>query len=136
MPKKNKITKSSLPVSENVAGALSYLLGWLTGIIFYILGKDSKFIRFHAMQSIIFFVLINIVSFIISSFTFSSLMTSGFNNPIGYMAALGPTSIALTISSLINLITLVVWILCMYKAYKGEKFKLPFIGDLAEKYSS
>lgn len=106
--------KSSLGMDENLAGMLSYLLGFITGIIFFILEKESKFVKFHAMQSIILSVVLTILYGILS-----------FIPIIGWMLLL-----------ILPLITLILWIVLMLKAYKHEYFKLPFIGDLAEKYSN
>ncbi len=49
------MTKTSLGLEENIEGVLCYLLGFITGIAFYLLEKENKFVRFHAMQSIIVF---------------------------------------------------------------------------------
>jgi uncharacterized membrane protein len=103
--------KTSMNLEENVAGALCYVLGWLTGIIFYILEKDNKFVRFHAMQSIIVFLPLFIITLIFQWIPF-----------IGWI-----------ISGLIGLLMLVLWLVLMLKAYQGEKFKLPVVGDIAEK---
>lgn len=106
--------KSSFGMDENLAGMFSYLLGFITGIIFFILEKESKFVKFHAMQSIILSVVLTILYGILS-----------FIPIIGWMLLL-----------ILPLITLILWIVLMLKAYKYEYFKLPFIGDLAEKYSN
>jgi len=45
--------KTSLGLDENIEGALCYVLGWLTGIVFFVLEKDNRFVKFHAMQSIV-----------------------------------------------------------------------------------
>jgi len=107
-------------MQENVAGLLCYVVGWLTGLIFFLIDK-RPFVRFHAMQSIITFGALNV-------FTWGLIWSGWFGGFIGW-AFVG------LLSSLIWLLTLVCWILCMVKAYKGERFKLPVIGDLAENYS-
>ncbi|MCL5090542.1 MAG: hypothetical protein M1514_00885 [Patescibacteria group bacterium] len=56
--------KSTFGLDKNMAAAATYLLGWLTGIIFFIVEKDDKDIRFHALQSIMFFGLINILGMV------------------------------------------------------------------------
>ncbi|RLI80603.1 hypothetical protein DRP05_00185 [Archaeoglobales archaeon] len=104
------MAKSSTGLDENVAGALSYVLGIITGIVFFILEKESDFVKFHAMQSIIVFAVLWIVSFILS-----------------YIPLIG-----WSLSLLVNLIAFVVWIVCIFKAYQGEWFKLPVVGDIAE----
>ncbi|MFA5361742.1 MAG: DUF4870 domain-containing protein [Candidatus Omnitrophota bacterium] len=102
--------KSSLGMDANVAALLSYLLGFITGIIFYVLEKENKFVRFHAMQSIIVF---------------------GFLFVVGMVAFVVPF-IGPFISVLANLAGLVLWVILTIKAYQGEKFKLPVAGDIAE----
>jgi uncharacterized membrane protein len=101
------MVKISLDIEENVAGLLCYLLGWLTGIIFLILGKDSKFVSFHAMQSILTFLPLHILVWILPPF-------------FGW---------------LLILLSFILWIILMIKAYQGERLKLPVVGDIAEKYS-
>lgn len=104
-------TMTSLGIQENHEAVLAYLFGFVSGIILLILEKDSPFVKFHAIQSII-------VSGII--FILSTILT------ISIIGAL--------LVPFIGLAGLVIWILCMIKAYKGETYKLPVIGDLAEKY--
>lgn len=104
--------KTSIGMEANVAALLSYLLGWITGIIFYVIEKESKFVRFHAMQSIL---------------TFGGLFV------IGIVIAIMPVVNVLV--PLLWLAQLVLWIILMIKAYQGEKFKLPIVGDIAEKNS-
>jgi len=102
--------KSSTGLQPNVAALLSYLAGFITGIIFLVIEKDNKFVRFHAMQSIIIFGGLFILQFacIVSIFLI-------FLVPI------------------INLVSLILWIILMVKAYQGDRFKLPIVGDIAEK---
>ena len=104
--------KTSTGIQANVAGLLCYLAGFVTGIIFYLIEKDNKFVRFHAMQSCITFGAV----FVLQIF-FVAMPIFIFLLPI------------LSIGSLI------LWIVLMVKAYQGEKFKLPIIGDVAEKKS-
>jgi len=108
------MAKSSTGLEENVAALLSYVVGWITGLVFFLIEKDSKFVKFHAMQSIITFGGLMIVSIIL-----------GIIPVIGWV-----------VSWLLNILMIVLWIILMIKAYQGEKFKLPTIGDLAEKWSA
>lgn len=98
-------------LEQNVAGLLCYVLGWVTGIIFFVLEKDNKFVRFHAMQSIIVFGAITVVDIILRFIPF-----------IGWV-----------LSWLLSILALILWIVLMVKAYRGEKYKLPVAGNIAEK---
>jgi uncharacterized membrane protein len=102
--------KTSLGLDENVESIIAYAGIWVTGLIFLFIEKDNNHVRFHAMQSLITFF---------SLFIASSLI-------------LVIPVIGVIISSLITFVGTILWLLLMYKAYNGEVFKLPFIGDLAE----
>ncbi|HEX9421863.1 MAG TPA: DUF4870 domain-containing protein, partial [Pyrinomonadaceae bacterium] len=56
--------KSSTGLDENIAALLTYVLGWVSGLVFFLIEKDSKLVRFHAMQSILFSVLVGVVCFV------------------------------------------------------------------------
>ena len=113
-----QMAKSSTGVEENVAGLLCYVAGWVSGLVFFLIEKDSKFVKFHAMQSIITFVPLMIVWLVVRG--------------IFYLIPF----VGWVITSLVGVLFLVLWIVLMIKAYQGEKFKLPVIGDLAEKWSA
>lgn len=102
--------KTSSGLEQNVAGLLCYLFWFITGIVFLVIEKENRFVRFHAMQSILLFVSIFIASFILTIIPI-----------IGWL-----------ISLLFFPLTLVLWMFMMFKAYKGEWFKFPVIGDIAE----
>lgn len=91
---------------KNTAAALSYVLGWLTGIVFLLIEKDP-FVRFHAMQSII---------------TFGGLTILSLLPVIGWI-----------LSPLVMILGFVLWLLLIYKAYQGEEYKLPWVGEFAKK---
>lgn len=112
--------KTSLDMEENLEGALCYALTWVTGIIFLVLEKDNKFVRFHAMQSIVTFLPLTIIGWLLN------MVATPY---YGWGWGFSPFWI---ISWLIWLIVLGLWLLLMYKAYQGEKFKLPVVGDIAE----
>jgi uncharacterized membrane protein len=101
-------------ISDNVAGALCYFGAIVTGIIFLILApyNQSKFVRFHAFQSIFLFVAWLILWMVLG------IVSHGL---IFFLAPL------------IGLAGLVLWLYMMYTAFNYKKVKLPLIGDLAEK---
>lgn len=92
---------------KNTAAALSYVLGWLTGIVFLLIEKDP-FVRFHAMQSVVTFGILTIASFV----------------PI----------IGWILSPLIMIAGFVLWLVLIYKAYQGQEFELPVVGKMARKW--
>ena len=108
-------------MAENVAGLLCYLLGWITGLIFYLIDK-RPFVRFHAAQSIVVFGGLNILSYLLGMFFGVSIMAHGWTG-------LGAGVI---LFHLLHLASFILWILLMVKAYQGEKFRVPFAADLAE----
>lgn len=107
------MAKTATELDENIAGLLCYVLGWISGIVFVILEPKNKFVRFHAIQSIIVFGAATIVGAILRWIPF-----------IGF--ALG---------WIISVIAIILWIVLMVKAYQGTKYKLPVSGDLAQKWA-
>jgi len=106
--------KTSTGLQENVAGLLCYVLGWVSGLVFILLEAENKFVRFHAIQSIIVFGILSIIGIV-----------------FGWIPWFG-----WVISSLVGLLGFVLWIVLMVKAYQGVMYKLPVAGDLAEKWLS
>jgi len=112
-------------MSSNVAGLLTYILGFITGIIFLVIEpyKNDKFVRFHAFQSIFFNVAL--IVFWIAYSVVTSILG---------VVSLGILAVAMgLVALLIMLAILAYWIFLMYKAYNNELYKIPFIGDLAAK---
>ncbi len=107
------VKKTSSGLQENVASLLCYLFGWITGIIFLLIEKENKTVRFHAWQSI----------FLSGAYTILWII-------IGWIPILGGI-----IMGILGVIVFILWIILMYKAYKGEMLKLPVVGNLAEKYA-
>ena len=115
--------KTSIGMQANIAGLLSYILGWITGLIFFLIEKENKFVRFHAMQSMIIFGALFILQIVVWMFMMIlAMMRLGVLIPLFSL-----------IKGLVMLLSLVLWVVLMIKAYQGEKFKLPVIGDIAEK---
>jgi uncharacterized membrane protein len=108
-------------MDENVASALCYVCGWITGLIFFLIDKRPK-VRFHAAQSIVVFGALTVFYYafgIFLGFTFFSHGLAGFSFVWG-------------IFRLVELGFAVLWILLMVKAYQGEKFRVPIAADLAD----
>ena len=101
-------------LTQNVASALCYLVGFVTGIIFLLLApyNRNKTIRFHAFQSIFLHVGLILLYILLP------LLTHGF----GFV-----------LYPLLSILSVILWIYMMYTAYNNKKVKLPLVGDLAEK---
>ena len=112
------VAATSEGLAENLAGLLCYLAGWITGIVFLLIDK-RPWVRFQAAQSIAVFGGLTIVQIALS------VMSSTIGGLLGFglMSMLG---------LLVGLITFVLWILLMVKAYKHETFKVPIAAGIAE----
>jgi len=119
--------ETSIGLDENIEGALCYLLGWLTGIVFFVLEKDNRFVKFHAMQSIVVFFGLMILMWIIGAITTAMFIAAPYS-----AGAFGTTILISLISTLLWLGMFVLWLLLMYKAYSGEMYKVPVVGDWVE----
>lgn len=107
----------STGLQENVAGLLCYLLGWLTGIIFLLIDK-RPFVRFHAAQSIVVFGALTLIHWILSI----AFLGGGF---IGF-------GVWFLIVRLVDLVSLVLWIVLMVMAYQGKTYEVPIAAPIAK----
>lgn len=103
---------SSTGLEPNLAAALAYLAGFITGIVLLVVEKKSGYVRFHAMQSTVLFIAVLVLSIAVSAFPLVG--------PLLYAFILFPAVVIL-------------WLVMMFKAFNGERFKLPVVGDFAEK---
>lgn len=106
--------RSSTGLDANIAGALTYLFGFLSGIAFLVLEKDSTFVKFHAVQSTIVSI-----GWIVGQVVLAAIPLFGWLLLLPWWA-----------------FGVVLWVFLMYKAFQGERYKLPFVGDLAEQQVS
>lgn len=103
--------KSALGLSPSLTAALAYVLGFISGLIIFVLEKENRFVRFHAMQSILLSVSFFVLGII-----------------AGCIPVIGPA-----VSIIVSLASLVCWLIGIVKAAQGEYFKFPWVGDYAEK---
>ncbi len=110
-------------MATNVAGALAYLAGFITGLVFLLVDpyKDNSVIRFHAYQSIFF----NVAWF---GFWMVWMVVSAILTPLtaGLFAL-----IALPLILIISLLGFAYWLFLMYQAYQQKLYRIPFIGKYA-----
>ena len=115
--------KTTTGMQPNVAALLSYVLGFLTGLVFFLIEKENKFVRFHAIQSMIVFGAMFVLQIAVGMlFAMFAMMRLGFMMPAFSF-----------ITGLLYLASVILWVVLMVKAYQGEMFKLPIAGDIAEK---
>ena len=104
--------KTTIGLDANVAAALSYVVGWITGIAFLLMEPANKFVRFHAMQSTIVFLALSVFTIVLQIV-------------IPILGLLIVVFVVMPASAIL-------WLLLMFKAYQGERFKLPIAGDMAD----
>lgn len=104
---------TGIGMKARTAGWLSYLFGWVTGLIFFLLERENRFVRFHAVQSILFFGGLSIVQWLLSYLPFFS-----------------------AIGGALGVVMFIGWIILMVNAGKGRYYKLPILGDLAERLAN
>jgi len=125
--------KSSTGLDENVAAVLSYVFNWVSGLVFFLIEKESRLVRFHAMQSLILAIVffVGMIALYIVWFVLA-IITSQISGLLGTLVGLvvGLIIFVFFIAAVIG------WVLGMIKAYQGQYFKLPVIGNFAEKFSA
>jgi len=98
--------RSSTGLEENVAGFLCYLLWFVTGIVFLVVERESRFVKFHAKQSTITFLVLFVILLL-----------------IGWIPIIG---------AMVWILSLVLWLLLMIKALQGKRYSLPIVGKVVE----
>lgn len=125
--------KSSTGLDENIAALLSYILGLISGLVFFLIEKDSRLVKFHAAQSMVLsgvWIVVGIAIWILSIFNW--VVIGNISGLLSFLISIvvGLVAFALGIGGLIAVI------MCLIKAFQGQYFKLPVIGNIAEKFSA
>ena len=103
--------RTSIGLDANVAAALAYGLGWITGVALLLTERDNRFVRFHAMQSTIVFLALSVACIVLQSIPILGMLVAVF---------------------LVIPASAVLWLVLIYRAYRGDWFKLPIAGPMAE----
>jgi uncharacterized membrane protein len=108
-------------IDKRTGAFLSYLLGWITGLIFLFVGKNDPDVKYHAAQSLVFFgslTVLNIILGILGSLS-HALFLFGW------------------ITDLVGLFGFIMWIVCLYKAWSGggARFEIPLVGGFIRPYA-
>lgn len=120
MAETNQTGASGSGLDPNVAGLLCYVCGWVTGLIFLLIEKDNKQVKFHAWQSI--FLSLAVIVYFIGTFILSLIPFLGI--------------IFGLLNILVSLGIFAIYIVCAVKAFQGSRLSLPLISDLAEKQTN
>ncbi len=102
--------KTTLGIEKNLEALLCYLLFWVSGIVIFIIEKENRYVRFHAAQSMAAFVIL-----------FTLLLIFPVVPIIG-----------LLLYYLLRVLIFVLWLFLMYKAFNGEEYQLPYIGEFVK----
>ena len=118
-------------LSENAAATLSYALGWITGIIFFLIDK-RPYVRFHAAQSIVTFGALHIIRIVLAMVFGVGVLFGGMRHygyGYGYWGGFG---VGIALLAIVGLFSFVLWIVCMIQASQGKRFLLPLTGEIAQ----
>lgn len=119
-------------MAPNVAAGCSYILTWITGLIFFLSEKQNKFVRFHAMQAILLGVLNAIVG-VIYMFIMMGAAAASMSSATASVASVGMMGI---IFMIVWIGFFALWVVCLIMGFTGKWFKIPVLGDLAMKWST
>ncbi len=120
LPSDQGLGETSTRLDPKLAALLSYVLGWITGLLFFVIERN-RYVRFHALQSILFNLALLVIGLAYS-------LVSLFLGVIPFLGAV----IAFLLSVVIGVGGFVIWIMLMVRAYQGQWYKLPVIGDWAD----
>ncbi len=110
MEKEKTANTKPYNLEPNVEAALSYLLSPITGVVVFMLEKENKFVRFHALQSIFFGIAVFIAWNI-------AVMTT-------------PILIGVLLTPIVSIGSFILWLMLIWKAYNNEEWEIPYLGKL------
>jgi uncharacterized membrane protein len=108
-------------IDKRTGAFLSYLLGWITGIIFLFVGKNDPDVKYHGAQSLVFFGGISVINILLE-------IVGGFSRALFFLGL---------IATLLGLFAFIMWIYCLYKAWSGHgaRFQIPLVGGVVTPYA-
>ena len=121
---------STFGLSRNAASLISYIWIPVTSVIVLVTEKENRAVRFHAFQSLFMGLAVFAFSIVVSVVIGVLMLIGGAISPyLGLIVSM----ISLLVWAVIALALLALWVLCLVKAYRGEMYKVPFVGTYAEK---
>jgi uncharacterized membrane protein len=116
---------TSTGVDPRLSAILCYLAWWVSGVVFLVIEHEHRAVRFHAAQSIVLFGGLSVLILLMALASFGML----FISPAAFQAVY-------TLSFLLSLASVVLWLIVMLKIFNGESWKVPFVSDLADRITS
>ena len=113
---------TALGVDPRMAAAIAYLAWWVTGLLVLAIERQNQFVRFHALQSTLALGTLSLAGVAFWVGSFASLVVTG-----------SAFVVLMRLAQLTWLVGMIVWVICLYHAVKGRRFKLPAFGDMAER---
>jgi len=101
-----------LEIDEKIAAALCYPLGWVSGLILWSVQRHNQYVRFHALQSLIAFFALFLATIILGSIPLIGSLVSAMGYPLSFVLA----------------------VFMMHRAYSGVRYKLPLVGEFAQRH--
>jgi uncharacterized membrane protein len=129
MPPGRDWGKSSLDMDASTAAAISYLGWWVTGLVIYFNERESRFVRFHALQSVVYTGALTIAS--VLAYVISTLLMDlylALHQPVWNTLAQGVALLAFVV-------VVFAWLTPVIAAFSGTLLRIPFIAPYAERYS-
>jgi uncharacterized membrane protein len=121
---------TTLTIDSNAAAGLSYLLGWVSGVLVYFNERDNRYVRFHALQSILLssaLTVLGVAAAIFNALCFDLSRATHWT----VFGALGSGLAFLSVAAI-----LLIWLASMIAAWTGHRWRLPMVGAYAERYAA
>lgn len=128
-------SESGTGLDETVAATLTYVLGWVTGIVMYVLEPDRERVRFHAVQSIVVFGGLTVLSVVLSV---AQAITTGIASSGGTVGSIFGGILSMVVGLLgfaVWIGGLVVWLYLLVRTYQGEDPRMPVAAGIADDYA-
>ena len=116
---------SSTGLAPNMAAALSYLAWWVSGLLFFLIERDNRFVKFHAAQALVGLGILWALGLTLWAVAFVALFVSSAASTVLLYASFG-----------VWMLGILAWAICIVRAWNGDEFELPIVGGIARRLSS
>jgi uncharacterized membrane protein len=116
---------SSTGLAPNTAAALAYVAWWVSGLLFFLIERENRFVKFHAAQAMVGLGALWAIGLTVWAFAFAALFVSA-----------AAFAVLLYVSYAVWMLGILAWAICIVTAWKGDEFELPIFGGLARRLSN